>query len=742
MTEARRVYESGGGSRFDLKCLEAALREHVPAPGSSGMLRSMLSVITGAAVGVLDDELKVVFAEGDAVDLVIGAHAPSAEESQLRGACERALSGKRSRLDVQIGRRTFEVRVGPLLVSGAGGAMAYVAAWDVTAERYTEMRWKRKTRGGAELVALSGSAAAGDEVAQLLQQACDGIARTLEVDLVAIEQIDEETGHLLMTAGFGWPPEVIRNTSLVLTPERRQALSALAAGPEAAEDVSNRGPDGPMLAAAGIRSMLSALIGDASRAYGTIHVMTRARRSFNDHEAGFVQSLANILWGAIERSGMEESRRSAELTDRTTGLASRSQMLDRLRQVQGVAAGGGGAALLLINLDRFRIVTDAIGTSGGDALLRALSPRLQQIARQTDTVARLAGDEFALLCDGVVSNARAIDLAERALNVIAEPITLDGHSHVISASVGVTIVTEGGSSAEFALRDAATALHAAKEHGGNRVQLFSTDLRKRAVSRMNTESELRAAVEHQQLELHYQPIFSVPDQRLLGMEALVRWQHPQRGLVSPGEFIPLAEQTGLITQLGSWVLAEAARTAAGLAHPTPLTVSVNVSATQLRSRQQQQGLIDSVQRALSHTGLPAQALALEITESALMDTGELPVLAELKALGVQTMLDDFGTGHSSLGRLSEVPLDVLKIDRRFVSGLGNGQNREPIVDAIIAMASALDLRVIAEGIETETQWRALIDLGCQAAQGYMLARPMPIDELTTLVESSVGARAA
>jgi EAL domain-containing protein (putative c-di-GMP-specific phosphodiesterase class I) len=259
---------------------------------------------------------------------------------------------------------------------------------------------------------------------------------------------------------------------------------------------------------------------------------------------------------------------------------------------------------------------------------------------------------------------------------------------------------------------------------------------------MNTEYELRTAIEQRQLELHYQPIFSVPDRQLLGMEALVRWRHPEHGLVPPGEFIPMAEQTGLITEIGAWVLAAATHTAARVRHEPPLVVSVNVSAVQLSSARQQRGLVDSVAQALSESGLPSQSLALELTESALMDTGQLPVLAELKALGVQTMLDDFGTGHSSLGRLSEVPLDVVKIDRRFINGLGEGQNREPIVAAIMAMADALGLRVIAEGVETDPQWRALIDLGCRAAQGYLLARPMPAEDLATLVDGGANARAA
>jgi len=257
---------------------------------------------------------------------------------------------------------------------------------------------------------------------------------------------------------------------------------------------------------------------------------------------------------------------------------------------------------------------------------------------------------------------------------------------------------------------------------------------------------LYRALERDEMRVHYQPFFSLPDRRLLGMEALVRWQHPDRGLVAPDEFIPLAEQTGLIIELGAWVLRTAAHTLRELLslRPTaePLMVSVNVSARQLRPKAGQVSLIETVERTLADAGLPATALALEITESTLMDGDELPVLHELKALGVQTMLDDFGTGHSSLSRLSDVPLDVVKIDRHFVSGLGDQQNREPIVAAIIAMADALGLGAIAEGVETDREWDSLVALGCTAAQGFGLARPMPAANLMSMAAGHLGRHAA
>ncbi len=734
--------------RLSLDAVQRVLCDQTLAGPPSDAVRATLKAMSGAAFCVFDSDLRFVFAEGQAL-AALGGRPPGEIEGALfdellaspphglREAYEAALAGRSTEVDIVCGSNTWEVHAAPVHDANGAVVAGLSITLDVTEERYLQLRMLRRARGQAALTALSRLAAEDVDVVGLLHQACDAIAHTLDIDRVGVQQIDESSGHLLLTAGFGWPSDVIGRTRLPLTLERRESLRSLSAAPELLHDVSTSAPGGPLLAAAGSASMLSVLIGGAERAYGTLHAASVSPREFNDQEAGFLQSIANILWNAIERSDTAATYRTAELYDQTTGLASRSLMLERLeRAIDRAGAQRCAAMVLLVDLDNFNVINDSIGRLAGDELLRALAPRLQAVARSCDTVARLGGDEFAIVCEGIVSEAHALSIAERVAAAVREPFDLDGRRHVVQASVGV-VVDAGGSSPDLMVRDADAALHAAKTLGGGRVELFSPAIRQRVVARMKTESELYRALERDEMRLHYQPFFSVPDRRLLGMEALVRWQHPDRGLVPPDEFIPLAEQTGLIVDLGAWVLRTAARTLNELLsmRPTaePLTVSVNVSALQLRPKGGQTGLIETVQRTLADTRLPASVLALEITESTIMDGDELPVLLELKELGVQTMLDDFGTGHSSLSRLSDVPLDVVKIDRRFVSGLGNQQNREPIVAAIIAMADALGLRAIAEGVETDGEWDSLVALGCTAAQGFGLARPMPANELMSMV---------
>jgi predicted signal transduction protein with EAL and GGDEF domain len=347
-------------------------------------------------------------------------------------------------------------------------------------------------------------------------------------------------------------------------------------------------------------------------------------------------------------------------------------------------------------------------------------------------VARFGGDEFVVLCEDVADEAMALAIADRLGAAFAAPFAVGGDEHVLGASIGIALLDADGDP-EALLRDADTAMYRAKERGRARIELFDTGMRAWAEGRLQTEAALRRALAGDELEVHYQPIVDLADGSLAAMEALVRWRHPERGLLGPDAFIPVAEESGLIVPLGRRVLelacAQAAAWAALRPGRPPVTVHVNLSPRQLHDR----SLVETVLAVLTATGAPPAALALEITESTLIDRGpaRLALLQRLRDLDVELLLDDFGTGWSSLSHLAQLPIGGLKIDRSFVAGLETGH--APIVDAIVRLARAFDLAVVAEGIETEQQLAALRRLGCGLGQGYLFSRPQPAAELRGLV---------
>jgi len=598
----------------------------------------------------------------------------------------------------------------------------------------------------ATIAGLGRREAAKLSASRTMQEGVEVVAETLGVDAAIVLQLDDVCGHLLPQASTGWSKERLQSRRIPVTPERRASLLALAERPEFVLDMSARQPDGPMLASKGLVSWVSVLIGTAEEPYGALRAVSFSRRRFTEEDGDFLAAVANIMCSALRRADAEEEFSSAALHDETTGLPNRRLMLERLDQALARARlERSTAALVIVDLDNFKVINDGLGRSRGDEVIRAVAARLEGVARPCDTVARLGGDEFAIAWEAVVSDEHALTLTERVADALREPLDLAMGRHPLRATVGVVVATPK-SSAQDMIRDAQTAVHRGKEHGGGRVELFRPTLRRQAVARLRTEAELHHAVERDELTLHYQPFFSMTDRRMIGVEALVRWQHPRRGLLAPDTFIRLAEQTGFIVELGAWVLRTAtaalADWRAGIPGTEELVVSVNVSAHQLRPTRDQPQLGDVVDASLKAVGLPPGALALEITESTLIELEDVSVLSDLKARDVQTMLDDFGTGHSSLARLADVPLDVVKIDRAFVAGVGTDRSREPIVGAIIAMANALDLEVIAEGVETDDQYRRLATLGCHAVQGFGLARPMPLGQIRITLAQSQDRRAA
>jgi diguanylate cyclase (GGDEF)-like protein len=391
--------------------------------------------------------------------------------------------------------------------------------------------------------------------------------------------------------------------------------------------------------------------------------------------------------------------------------------------------------IVLLDLDHFKIVNDSLGHEAGDELLSTVAPRLDTVLRAGDTVARFGGDEFGILVAEADTIHDVTRVAERLAAALATPFVLRDREYFISASVGIAI-GHGGDPAEALIRDSDLAMYRAKERGRGRYEIFDQLMRARAVDHLRTESDLRRALTRDELVVHYQPVLWLNRRQVIGFEALVRWQHPERGLLGPGEFIPLAEESELIVDIGDRVLQIACRQAAAwhAAHPDapPVSVSVNVSPRQMADRT----LPDRVRRVLRETDLDPLSLNLEITESVLVEEAEaLESITALKGLGVKLALDDFGTGFSALGYLQRFPFDQLKIDRSFVESLGDDPATAAIVQSVVNIADALGLAVVAEGVETEAQVTVLQALGCNFAQGFLFARPLPAEEAGELLDA-------
>jgi diguanylate cyclase (GGDEF)-like protein len=440
-----------------------------------------------------------------------------------------------------------------------------------------------------------------------------------------------------------------------------------------------------------------------------------------------------------EREGLADRVRYQAAHDELTGLANRKTFLDR---VEASLGRPGSPAVLFIDLDDFKGINDNLGHTVADGVLAILAERIRNAIRPGDLAARLGGDEFGVLLTAMELDAGPQAAADRLLQAINAPIEIDGATFRLSASVGIAVGRPSGHSVDL-LSEADLAMYAAKRAGKGTYAVFEPSLQAASRERLNLRHELVGATERGELVLHYQPIVALSSGKIAGVEALVRWVHPTRGLVPPDAFIPLAEESGLISTIGNWVLREATaaasswrRTQAGRS----LSVSVNVSVGQL----EEQGFAGRVSAILEEVGLPARSLTLEITERVFADPR--PVItanfAALRALGVQIALDDFGTGYSSLGYLSRLPIDVLKIDRVFVSASDGSEVDPAIAAAIVRMAVALGLSTVAEGMESEAQLDRMRELGCHMAQGYVLSRPVPREAISGLLEKGRLAPAA
>lgn len=446
---------------------------------------------------------------------------------------------------------------------------------------------------------------------------------------------------------------------------------------------------------------------------------------------------ASLYWSGIlsditDRKVLEEQLKHQAFHDPLTGLANRALFVDRVEHA--LARGerdGMRVAVLFVDLDDFKTINDSLGHNGGDEVLVAVAGRLRECFRPGDTFARFGGDEFAILVeDTSLSNATSV--AYRIVDALGEPFSIGGREVMIHASVGIEFAEAQGTRTDELLRNADVAMYVAKGKGKARYQLFEPSMHTAALRRLEIKADLRRAVEKDEFVLHYQPIVSLNGGALLGMEALVRWNHPERGLLPPLDFISVAEQSGLITPLGRWVLREACRQATKwpLSNPS-ISLSVNVSTTQF----QQPGLVEDVANALWDSGLDPSILTLEITESVLVHDTDAVIekLHRLKDFGVKVAIDDFGTGYSSLGYLKRFPIDILKIDKSFIDGVGNGAEEAAIAQAIIKLGESLGLEVVAEGIELPEQIDALQLLRCERGQGFFFSAPVDAETMGGLL---------
>ncbi|HEX3238724.1 MAG TPA: EAL domain-containing protein [Solirubrobacterales bacterium] len=617
--------------------------------------------------------------------------------------------------------------------------------YDISERKLAEAELQRALAQQAVVARLGERALKDGDPDQLMQAAVSLISEVDGIHTACIWEVGRDGRRLHLRAGLD--EEVIGAGRRVSAARDSHAGAALDSGtPAIVRDWTEeeRFTMPPALRVFGAASSLAVMIDGKDRPFGVLDVHATDPSRFSAKDVPFVQGAANVLADAFERHAADQALRHRVLHDSLTGLPNRLSFVDALGEALRRAEGSGSPiGILFLDLDHFKLINDSLGHHAGDALLRAVAPRLRGHLRPGDVVARFGGDEFGILIDRLADEGEAVAIADRVASAFTQPFSIDGVEHFVSSSIGIAVArsSERQVNAELLIRDADAAMYRAKEGGRARCVLFDAEMRAGAMRRLQVERELRHALDRDELALHYQPVVSLRTGEISGLEALVRWQHPERGLLDPVEFVSIAEDSGLIEPLGRWVQERACRQAVEWhqQHPDarPFDVAVNLSARQVAHRD----LPATVAEIIARTGIDPGHLRLEITESVLVEESASAIasLEALSEIGVRLVLDDFGTGYSSLAYLNRYPFHALKIDRSFVDALGIEQERTAIVEAIIGMARALSLEVIAEGVENEVQLAELRRLGCDYAQGHLFHAAMPDTDVTRLLrEGALG----
>ncbi len=559
------------------------------------------------------------------------------------------------------------------------------------------------------LADLTARALQGADEATLVNASVAGAREALGVD--GIELYRTGADGLDLAAGIG-PGGIAVDRRSTARPGLALAVRALAAR----RPVRETGAAHSELATA-----IAVPIGRGRLSAGALVARVMQPRAFTAADVAYLETVAGLVAVVQRQRGAEQDAFRRSRHDELTGLVNREVFLERVEtSIERCGEPDERIGVLLIDLDHFKIVNDSLGHTAGDALLEAVSDRLAEGLRPGDTLARFGGDEFVVLARGLGSADQALLAAQRMQSALRRPFAVAGHDVQVSASVGVAACCEPGAAAETLLQQADAALYRAKELGRERVELFEPAMLDEAVTRLRTEGELREALAGDQLRVFYQPIVDLATGRTEQLEALVRWVHPGRGLVAPSEFIPISEATGLIEEIGAWVIDEVCRQArAWVAQGNPMRVSVNVSARQLADP----GFLEVVDAALGRHHVAPSLLAMELTENALMadPATAFETLHALHERGITIAVDDFGTGSSPLSYLRTVPIDVVKIDRTLVTGIDRAGDDYEVIAALIPLARAIGTKVVAEGVETEQQLELLRDLGCDLAQGFLFS---------------------